>query len=124
MLADKSGVAGFFSEPVQLFFREVRFLVTSKRDVELSTQIIPAQAVITVAVQIEKQQRAAIGIGTGIKLFAQLVKAIRLIELIGEKKAGIAHEIIRTQLNDVIQVDKIAVDVGENIGVVLRVQED
>ncbi|MNW69130.1 hypothetical protein D3C74_480680 [compost metagenome] len=76
------------------------------------------------AVQIKKQQRAAIRIGTSIELFAQQVKLIRLIEFIGEKKAGITHEVIRTQLNDVIQVNKIAVDVGENIGIVFRVQKD
>ncbi|MNC58527.1 hypothetical protein D3C81_2176990 [compost metagenome] len=74
MLADKSGVAGFFSEPVQLVLREVRFLITSKRHVELPAQVIAAQAVIAVAVQIKKQQRTTVSIGTHIELFAQQVK--------------------------------------------------
>jgi hypothetical protein len=77
-----------------------------------------------VAVQVQKQQRPAVRLGASIELFSQQVKLIRVIEFIGEKRAGIAHEVIRAQLNDVIQVDKIAIDVGENVGVVIRIQKD
>ena len=76
------------------------------------------------AVQVQEQQRPAVRLGASIELFSQQVKLIRVIEFIGEKRVGIAHEVIRAQLNDVIQVDKIAIDVGENVGVVIRIQED
>ncbi len=61
MLTDKSGIARFFGKPVELFFREVRFLVAAERYVELAAQVIAAQAVIAVAVQVQEQQRPAVG---------------------------------------------------------------
>ena len=51
-LTIEKGILRFFSEVIQLCFREIGFFVAAERHVKLTAQIVTTQAVVTVAVQI------------------------------------------------------------------------
>ena len=113
----------FFSKVIQLVLREVRALIAAKRHVEFPTQIIPAQAVVTMAVEIEEQQRPTERILALVKLSAQLVVNIRMIVLGRKQLARLFHILIGTQFDDVIEADEIAVDIRQDITRKIGVQE-
>src|SRR5690606_33852434 len=70
------GILRFFSKVIQFVLWEIGTLIAAKRHVKLATQIIPAQTVVTMAVEIKKQQRATERILALIKLSAEDRKSV------------------------------------------------
>ena len=113
----------FFSKVVQLILREVRTLVATKRHVKFTAQIIPAQAVVAMAVEVEEQQCATERILALIKLSAELIVNVRMVVLRGKQLPRLFHILIGTQLNNVIEADKVAVDIRQDITRKIGIQE-
>ena len=119
----KLRVLRFFSKVIKLVLWEIRALVATKRHVKFPAQVIPAQAVVTMPVEIEEQQGSAERILALVKLRAELVVNVRVIVLGGKQFARLGDILIGTQLNDVIEADKVAVDIRQDITRKIGVEE-
>ena len=106
-----------------LSLREIRALIATKRHVKLSAQVIAAQAVVTMTVEIEEQQSAAERILALIKLRAEPIVDVRVVVLRRKQLTRLFHILIGTQFDDVIEADKVAVDIREDITRKIGVQE-
>ena len=110
----KLRVLRFFSKVIKLVLWEIRALVATKRHVKFPAQVIPAQAVVTMTIKIEEQQGSAERILTLVKLRAELVVNVRVIVLGRKQLARLCDILIGTELNDVIEADKVAVDIRQD----------
>ena len=119
----KLRVLRFFSKVIKLVLWEIRALVATKRHVKFPAQVIPAQAVVTMTIKIEEQQGSAERILTLVKLRAELVVNVRVIVLGRKQLARLCDILIGTELNDVIEADKVAVDIRQDITRKIGVEE-
>ena len=116
-------VLRFFGKVVQLVLREIRALIATKRHVKFPAQVIAAQAVVTMTVEIEEQQRSAERILALIKLSAELLVNVRVIILRRKQFARLCDILFGTQLNNVIEADKVVVDIRKDITRKIGVEE-
>src|SRR5690606_27779175 len=121
--SDLLGILRFFSKVIQFVLWEIGTLIAAKRHVKLATQIIPAQTVVAMAVEIKKQQRATERILALIKLSAELIVDVRVVVLWRKQLPCLFHILIGTQFDDVIAANKVAVDIRQEITRKTGIQE-
>ena len=75
------------------------------------------------AVEIKKQQRATERVLALIKLSAELIVNVRVVVLWRKQLPRLFHILIGTQFDDVIEADKVAVDIRQDITRKIGIQE-
>lgn len=100
---------------IQLCFREIGFLVTTKRYVKFSAQIVTTQTVVSIPVQVQEQHRTPKRIPAFVELFTKLVVNLSQIGLWREKLTRSPHILIGTCFYNVVKADEITVDIGKDI---------
>jgi outer membrane protein assembly complex protein YaeT len=100
----------------RIFYNDFKAaFIAAKGHVKFAAQIISAQAVVAVAVEIKEQQRTTERILTLIKLSTELVVNVRVVMLRSEQLTRLINVLIRTLFNNVIEADQVAVDIRQDI---------
>ena len=121
--AVKLGVLRLGGEVIELSLGEIGLFVAAKRHVELAAQVVAAQAVVAMTIQIQEQHRATQGILTLVEFITVLVVALCGVIFRRKHLTCRADVFVGAQFDDVIQTDQVAIDIRENITRKVGIQE-
>ena len=84
---------------------EIGLFITAKRHIELAAQIVAAQAIVAVTVQIQEQHRATQRILALVKFITIQVVALSDVIFRGKHLTGGGDVFVGAQFDDVVQAD-------------------
>lgn len=120
----KAGAAGVLEKMQHLLAREIGPVNLTERCIEFTAAVVPAQTVVAMAVEIQKQCGVTSALNTIIEFRSQAVKGHGIIVVRFEKLGTFVNKVFTASMEILIERDQIGITVRQQITIKTGVEKN